>query len=110
VTDSEHHAYVSSVLPSEWKVQELITGFVANGATREEAVQHFRNMWNDRAPIRFIDGSAPRDEQPFVKRANALAACHAKWSQRLRLAAKDGLVDAIECAAALDELFELATK
>jgi hypothetical protein len=117
VTDSDssnvyHDAYVSSVLPREWKVQELTTGFVAPGESREEAVQRFRNMWNDRAPIRFIDGPPPRPkrEDAVGERALALGRCYERWTQRLEVSARDGMVELLSAAAALDELFELATK
>jgi hypothetical protein len=88
------------------------SGLGSAGESRAEALDVFQRAWNDRSTVRLVEHAPPRAgaQERAGDRAIALAACHAKWSQRLRLAARDGLVDSIEAAAALDELFELATK
>jgi hypothetical protein len=106
----EPNVYKWSSMPGEWRMYDPSTGIVTVGKTSGECLAAFEALSNGRA-YRVIEGPPPQSNvQPFVTRATALAACHAKWTQRLRLAARDGLVDSIEAAAALDELFELATK
>jgi hypothetical protein len=86
-------------------------GFCQTGATRNETLNAFADMYANRGEYRMIDSAPPQANVPqFVNHANALATRHAKRSQRLRLAARDGLVDSIEAAAVLDELYEVANR
>jgi hypothetical protein len=105
--------YLSSSMLGEWQASMpgAHPAIVTLGKTRAEAHERFDAEWNGRADYRIVEGPAPQANLPsFVKRAGALAACHQRWSQRLRLNAKDGLVDSIECLAALDELLAVAQK
>src|ERR1700730_1427142 len=103
--------YLSSSMPGEWVAYEKTSGFMAVGKTRAEAHERFDALWSQRADYRIVDEAPAQANAPsFVNRASALAACHQRWSQRLRLNAKDGLVDRIRRLAVPAEMYELATK
>jgi hypothetical protein len=115
VSDSEQSSnlYIWQSGPRAWMTMHPQSGLGSAGESRAEALDVFQRTWNDRSTVRLVEHAPPRAGTQVERagdRAIALTVCHAKWSQRLRLAARDGLVDSIEAAAALDELFELATK
>lgn len=116
--ESNNTVYVWASIPGEWTCYCLATGFVTTGKTRAEAMDRFGALWNERGHYHIVDSAPPRagaqadrtQADRAADRAIALAACHARWSQRLEVSARDGMVELLSAAAALDELFELAKR
>jgi hypothetical protein len=107
--------YVWASIPGEWTCYAPSTGFVTVGSTRAEALDRFGALNNQRSVYHIVEGAPARagaqaDRAGDGARTIALAACHARWTQRLEVCARDGMVELLSAAAALDELLELATK
>jgi hypothetical protein len=96
----------------EWQAHEKTSGIVVFAATQAEAVAEFNKVWDFRAPVEWVYGPppGPKREDAGGERALALGRCYERWTQRLEVSARDGMVELLSAAAALDELLELATK
>jgi hypothetical protein len=113
--ENDHvNVFVYSNGPRSWMAYCPGAGIGCTAASRDEALAEFSRTWNSRGSFHVVEGAPPRAGAQANRRASdraaELQACHAKWTQRLEVSARDGMVELLSAAVALDELLELATK
>jgi hypothetical protein len=107
--------YIFKSGPLEWMARKADHADslrrVVMGSSREDALQRWQGLWGPTEQMTIVDGPPPRlNKDSSVERALALGRCYERWTQRLEVSARAGMVELLSAAAALDELYALATK